>query len=100
MTSDCLDAGARQKLWQELVPRLIHPTKLELIEALSWIGEPLSVAELFAVLAPPESPIDYVRYHLKGLCHAGVVIEVPALTTRHPEELRYSFNWSTGIGEP
>jgi hypothetical protein len=86
------DGEDLDRIWQELAPRLIHPTQIKLIESLRWIGTPLSVSEFYAVLEPSETSVDYVRYHLNALCRAGVFIEVPNRTTLYSEERRYSFN--------
>lgn len=91
----CKDEGSN-RIWQELAPRLIHPTKIELIEALSWIGEPLTVTDFFALLAPAESSIDYLRYHLKQLDSAEVVVEVPDQSLSNPDERRYWFSTPPG----
>jgi hypothetical protein len=90
-TKEQSQAQDDEDIWQTLVPQLVHPTKIELVEALSWIGEPLSVSEFYAVLSPSKVPIDYVRYHLKGLHDAEVVMEAPKATLTGPDEQRYIF---------
>ena len=32
--------------WSGLVPKVVHPTKVEIVEALAWIGRPLSARDL------------------------------------------------------
>ena len=80
-------------IWEELAPRLIHPLKVELIEALSWINRPLTVSEFHAVLNPSKSPLTLVQYHVRELCRVEVLVERPSGDGSDHEEPRYSFNW-------
>jgi hypothetical protein len=65
--------GSDRRVWEWLVPRLIHPLQLAIVEALLWVEEPLSVAELVALFSPLESNRELVRYHAKCLVKAGVL---------------------------
>jgi hypothetical protein len=52
--------------WASLVPFYIHPLKVEIIEALDWIGRPLSPALLARVLERGHS-VSRVSYHVRDL---------------------------------
>lgn len=85
--------GSEHFIWEELAPRLIHPLKVELIEALSWIDHPLTVSDFHAVLNPSASPIKLVRYHVRELCRVEVFVESAGDVEIAHEEPRYCFNW-------
>jgi hypothetical protein len=71
-------AGEEQLIWRTLVPRLVHPARLQIIEALIGKGEPMS-AEALAPLVPiAEGNIDLVRYHAKAMTEAGALEVVSA----------------------
>src|SRR5215218_4287063 len=40
--------------WAALVPRTVHPVKVSIIEAMEWIGEPVSATELTEMFEEPE----------------------------------------------
>lgn len=52
--------------WGELAARLLHPVQVEIIEALRWIGEPLTAAELVSVFGG-EYPELRLEHHLRRL---------------------------------
>lgn len=58
--------------WDALVPRVVHPLKVAIVEALLWIGEPLSAKELDRVF-DEEWGLSLVAYHLRKLAALGVV---------------------------
>ena len=60
-------------VWETLTPRLIHPLKLAMIEALLWVDRPLSADDLLALFSPLESNRELVRYHARSLAKAGVL---------------------------
>lgn len=61
--------------WDALVPRVVHPVKVAIVEALEWIGEPLSAKELDAVF-DEEWGLSLVAYHLRTLAELGAVEQV------------------------
>jgi hypothetical protein len=61
--------------WDVLVPLVVHPLKVAIVEALLWIGQPLSAKELDCVLGE-EWGLSLVAYHLRGLADLGVVEQV------------------------
>jgi hypothetical protein len=66
-------AGNERFVWETLVPRLIGPLKLGIIEALLWVGRPLSPVDLEELLVPGESKLALVSYHAEYLTKAGVL---------------------------
>jgi hypothetical protein len=77
-TGDCPFPG-----WEPFLPHLVHPLKVAIVEALLYIGEPLSAVQFGKVLrgASEGFPESNVRYHLNHLAELGVL----ALTSASPE---------------
>jgi DNA-binding transcriptional ArsR family regulator len=59
--------------WDELVPLLVHPLRVSIIEALRHIGEPLSAADLQQIVED-ECSLSVISYHLATLAEVGAVI--------------------------
>lgn len=65
-----------------LAGRLIHPTKVAILEAMAWIGQPLSIIELAYLFEGGTHPSALV-YHLRcleevsavGQCSGGQSVE-------------------------
>jgi Helix-turn-helix domain len=86
--------------WEAFVPRLIHPVKVAIIEALLWIGTPMSAKELAAVLGP-RSSTGLVSYHLRHLGREGLLEEVGQRPARGAVQRFYFFpacSWEPGSG--
>lgn len=66
--------------WEPFLPQFVHPLKVAIVEALLYIGEPLSVRQFRKVFggAGTEFCESNVRYHLKHLAEIGVLEVVPA----------------------
>jgi hypothetical protein len=67
--------------WSFLVPPLIHPTKIIVMEAVQWIGRPLSATELAAICGG-EPGVSALSYHLKDLARHGALEAVGACKAR------------------
>lgn len=52
--------------WAALAARLLHPVQLQIIEAMRWIGRPLSASELVRVFGGEQS-LATVAYHVRRL---------------------------------
>jgi hypothetical protein len=76
--------------WDLLVPRLVHPLKIEIVEAIGWIGQPLSATDLMKILRPRCS-ISGASYHLNTLAGVGVVEVVDERKVRGGQEKFYFF---------
>jgi DNA-binding transcriptional ArsR family regulator len=61
--------------WAALVPLLVHPVKVEIIEAMSWIGLPLSATDLDRVLRG-QVGVSLLSYHLRKLAEVGAIKRV------------------------
>jgi hypothetical protein len=62
------DAGQAEDdfCWAALVARILHPVQVQIIEALRWIGEPLSAGDL-AGLFDNEPSWATLGHHLRRL---------------------------------
>ena len=58
--------------WSVLVPHVLHPLKVEIIEAMCWIGRSLSANELTSVLGK-EKKLSQIAYHMNTLKGLGVI---------------------------
>jgi DNA-binding transcriptional ArsR family regulator len=61
--------------WEALVPLLVHPAKVEIIEAMSWIGQPLSATDLDRILSG-QLGVSLVSYHLRKLAELKAIEKV------------------------
>ncbi|HWO84691.1 MAG TPA: helix-turn-helix domain-containing protein, partial [Solirubrobacterales bacterium] len=52
--------------WEALVALLVHPVKVAIIEAMDWIGEPLSATDLDRLLTG-QVGVSLISYHLRKL---------------------------------
>jgi hypothetical protein len=61
--------------WQALVPQLLHPIKVAIIEALLCMERPLSASELTKLFGEDDSQsyLSKVSYHARGLEALGVL---------------------------
>ena len=69
-------------VWEVLVPRLLYPSRLALIQALLQHGRPLGLSELADAA---EITIEHARYHCKAMQAAGV-LEVTGRDSLRPNE--------------
>jgi len=61
--------------WDTLVPHVVHPVKVAIIEALRWIEVPLSPKELDRIFNE-DYGVSLVSYHMRTLMDVGVVERV------------------------
>ena len=76
--------------WESLVPRFVHPLKVAIIEAMRWIGRPLSASELARVFLG-EYNLSLVAYHLNMLVDADVFEQVGERQVRGAVQRSYFF---------
>lgn len=67
--------------WETLVPLLVHPAKVAIIEAMAWIGEPLSATDLDRLLQG-QAGVSLLSYHLRKLAELGAINRVRQETVR------------------
>lgn len=72
-------AGAERFVWESLAPRLIHPDKRSIIEALIRVGKPLSPRDLAQML---DARYELIDFHCKYMARAGV-LEIAEIQTSH-----------------
>jgi hypothetical protein len=70
-------SGDWEEFWSALPEKVLHPLRVPIIEALWWIGEPLSAIEVVDVLDGALSMWD-AAHHLRVLDALEVVEPAPA----------------------
>ena len=72
--------------WATLVPHVVHPAKVAIIEAMLWVQRPLSATELCDLFDEPEGmSLPTLSYHVRGLAEVG------ALELREQRQVRGAF---------
>ena len=67
------EAEARDHFgWDEIAPRAIHPVQVQMIEALLYIGRPLTVGD-FSRLFDGKPSTMALLHHVERLIRAGVL---------------------------
>ncbi len=79
--------------WGSLVPHMVHPLKVAIVEALLWIGVPISASELTEVFEG-EFSLSLIAYHVKKLAEAGVLAQVQQRQVRGATQRFYFFSTS------
>jgi len=79
--------------WGLLVPHLIHPVKVAIIEAMKWVGVPLSPRELDH-LFDEQFGVSLVAYHMRTLAEVGVVGKVGQQPVRGAMQTFYALSVS------
>lgn len=64
--------GGERVDWAALIPHLIHPTKVIIIEALLWLERPMSATELEKV-AGADPPLSDFSHHLNQIAKMSVL---------------------------
>lgn len=67
--------------WAALVPRVVHPLKVAIIEALEWIELPLSAKDVDLVL-DEEFGLSLISYHMRKLADVGAIEKVEQRAVR------------------
>jgi hypothetical protein len=77
--------------WGALVPHVIHPARVGIIEALCWIGEPLSAVDFRKLFEDEGYGTSYLSYHVSTLAKAGVLVQVGTRQVRGAVKKSYFF---------
>lgn len=95
MTVEVLCPGERPPLrpqprfrWPALIDSQVHPVKVAAVEALRWIGGPLSARELW-LIGVGEPVYGNVAYHVKALADDGLLIHTAKAPARGSVEKFY-----------
>jgi hypothetical protein len=83
--------GGEQFRWDALVPQVIHPLKVTIVEALLWIDRPLSSTDLVKLVGNERVYLSHVAYHVSKLAEAGVIKPVSRRQVRGATETFYFF---------
>jgi hypothetical protein len=76
--------------WETLVPRLVHPTKVAIVEAVAWIGQPLSAVDLREVF-DERLDLSSISYHVVQLAKVGALVKVSERQVRGAVKKSYFF---------
>lgn len=85
------ESGGAVHVWEALVPRLLSPVKLAIIEALLRVGEPMSATGLAAMFEEPAYNGGKISHHLRGMAEAGVLVLAGRRSVRGATELFFYF---------
>jgi hypothetical protein len=77
--------------WEGLVPRIVHPMRVTIIEAIEWVGVPLSASDLTKVIDDEEVGVSHLSYHLNRLGDVGCLKPVRRRQVRGSIEKFYFF---------
>lgn len=88
-----MEGGGPEIDWAALAPHIENPVREGIVEAIRWIGEPLSKPDLFAVLRgdDPDLGLSAVSYHVAILVDAGALVAVAERATAGSMEALYFF---------
>jgi hypothetical protein len=76
--------------WAALVPRTVHPVKVSIVEAMEWVGRPVSATELTDMFEEGEGHyLSIVAYHMTRLVDLGAVEKVNHRAVRGARETFY-----------
>lgn len=77
--------------WASLVASSVHPVKVAVVEAMSWVHEPLSATELEQLFGDHDYNLDVVLYHLRGLARLDVIEVTDTRRARGAREKYFFF---------
>jgi len=77
--------------WAALVPHIVHPLKVAIVEAMWWLGEPLSASDLTKVIDDKKFGLSHLSYHMVSLADAGAIEVVKRRRVRGSIEKFYFF---------
>jgi hypothetical protein len=77
--------------WEALVPLVVPPLRVAIIEALLWIGEPLSATDLKKIFSKNDWSLSIIAYHVRKLAEVGVLTKARERQVRGSVEKFYFF---------
>lgn len=60
--------------WAALVPRVMHPMRVSIIEAMLWVERPISATDFNLMADEPEPSVSRLSYHFKILADPKVEV--------------------------
>jgi hypothetical protein len=79
--------------WDSLVPYLIHPVKVAIIEAMEWMEQPLAPRDLDRMF-DEQFGVSLVSYHMRTLAEVGAVEKVRQRPVRGALQTFYALSAS------
>lgn len=76
--------------WAGLVPRVVHPLRVAIIETLWSLGRPMSASQLREVF-DHEFGLSLIAYHIEELVKTGVIEKVSTQQVRGATQTFYFF---------
>jgi hypothetical protein len=87
-----MEGGEPKFDWAGLVPHIVHPAQVAIVEAMLWVERPLSATELRDLFDEPRDHyLSLVSYHLRMLARHGAVEEAGHRQSRGARETYYVF---------
>ncbi len=83
--------GGEGFAWSTLVPQVVHPLKVAIVEALLWVDRPLSATDLTKLFDNERHSVAHVSYHLIKLAEIGALEVMGKRETRGATEKFYFF---------
>jgi len=77
--------------WGNFVPRIVHPTKVAIFEALSRLGHELSSVQMAKMFGDPKMHVTHISYHARALAEKGALVQVAERPVRGAVERFYYF---------
>jgi hypothetical protein len=77
--------------WEAFVAHTVHPVKVAIVEALLWIGEPLSATQMEGSFDESGHYLGIVSYHAKGLEEWGALVVADTRQVRGAVESFFYF---------
>lgn len=82
--------------WEALVPHVIHPLKVAIIEALSWIDQPLSPTQMVGLFEGSGYYLSLISFHARGLEDWGALEVAITRPVRGATEISFFFSTKYG----
>lgn len=87
-----MEGGEPSFDWAMLVPLIVHPVKVSIVEALRYMGQPLSATQMRDLFDEPgRHYLSLVSYHVRELGKAGAIEEAGSRRVRGATEKFYFF---------
>jgi hypothetical protein len=97
--SSSVTGGGPALDWAALVPQIVHPVQVAIIEAMAWIEEPVSASELQDMFEEPTGHyLSLVSYHMGKLVDLGAVEKISHRPVRGARETFYFLVPSMTLG--
>jgi hypothetical protein len=92
-----LTGASRQFDWSPVIGAYVHEVKVVIIEALSWIGGPLSAKELWLILGPEQYEYQTILHHVNSLAKHKCIEPAGDRQARGAKEKYYVLSPAPGL---